>query len=87
MKTLKTKIIGLALLLIGLTSFIYAGGYRVIERYNYSARQTVVAVIKCDSNGRKAKVRYYPNNGSRPYSIGGGYASSLDEIATRFCSN
>ena len=87
MRDLKTKIIGSALLLIGLTSFIYAGGYKVIERYDYSPRQTVVAVIKCDSNGRKVKVRYYPNNGSRPYNIGGGYGSSLDEVSSKFCSN
>jgi len=61
-------------------------GYKIIEEFDYSARQTVIAVIKCNSNGRKAKVRYYPNNGSK-YAIDSGFGDSVDDVASEFCSN
>jgi hypothetical protein len=69
------------------TTTASSSGYRIFETTQYSSGQTVVARGKCN-NGRSFNVRYYPENGggSRSYSIYSLFGSSVDNVATKFCS-
>ncbi|WP_439527051.1 hypothetical protein [Roseovarius mucosus] len=60
-------------------------GYTITERINYERNaQTVVARGRC-ADGKTFNVRYHPDNNPQFFIYGSG-GSSVDAVASRFCS-
>ena len=62
-------------------------GYVILEEIVYSQGQKIVARGKCNMNGRKYNVEYYPTNGtSSRYYISSTSGSSIDDVSTKYCN-
>ena len=64
-----------------------SSGYDIYRRYTYGPSQTIVARVRCNSNGLDFGVRYYPDSGqSSQYGTGSLFGRSVEDVAAKKCN-